>query len=134
MLSQEPLPEDKVLFAHSCIFLLCRLPSCSSPNRAPWTQMLCWRHWRGSTREEVGCSPPALPWRTQPCLWRRPAEKGDAESGESLKAKALTLLATGKTNRADSQRAMVYTKKKMSVPGYQELARRAIRSRTAFLR
>lgn len=138
MLSQESLPGDQVLFAHSCIFVLCRLlwpqaTCCGSPNTAPWTQMLCWSHLQASTREEVDCSPPALPWRTQPCLWRTPVETGDAESGETLKAKALTLLTTWKTNRADSQRATGYTKKKASVPGHQELARHATRSRTAFL-
>lgn len=74
-----------------------RLPCCGSPNRAPQSQMLCCSHSQASTREEVVHSPLTFSWRTQPCLWRARAEIGDAESGESLKEKALTPLTVWET-------------------------------------
>lgn len=47
--------------------------------------------------EEFGHSPLTSSWRTQPRLWGARAETGDAESGGSLKEKALTPLIAWET-------------------------------------
>ena len=60
---------------------------------------------------------------------------GDAESGESLKEKALTPLTAWEADPAERRlsEGSRISKKKASVPGHQKLAGGAARSRTVFL-